>query len=160
MDKKLGQELYDRGISKTYAVTKESYNTKIKRLSDKRRKFAISVLSGSGMFVSKDKQTYGNIVLNDRGDVVVEYYSIRGKVYEEKQTVYLIDTGDILDDCEVVQEEKFLNRKEVIEFAYKLLESTGGEGIKTTMNFKESKVEFDKDSLDNWINKIYKNLFY
>lgn len=58
------------------AVTKESYNTKIKRLSDKRRQFAISVLAGSGMFVSKDKLT--------RGDVAVEYYSIRGKVYEEK----------------------------------------------------------------------------
>lgn len=102
MDKELGKDLYDKGISKNYAVTKESYNTKIKRLSDKRRQFAISVLSGSGMFISKDKQTYGNIFLNDRGDVVVEYYSIKGKLYTEKQTVYLIDTGDILEDCEVV----------------------------------------------------------
>lgn len=101
MDKKLGQDLYDKGISRTYTVTKESYNTKIKRLSDKRRQFAISVLAGSGMFVSKDKLTYGNIVLNDRGDVVVEYYSIRGKVLDEKQTVYLIDTGELLDDCDV-----------------------------------------------------------
>jgi len=52
-----------------------------------------------------------------------------------------------------INKKTSFTREEVIEFIYNLLKATGKE-IKTTMHFGvNAHVEFDKDTLDKWIDK-------
>ena len=69
-----------------------------KRLSVHKR-----ALVSSGLpirFISEDKNTFGTIYLSERGEIIVGYESINGKLFEKKQELYLIDANDeVLKFC-------------------------------------------------------------
>lgn len=83
---------YSDGIIKKYHVGFEPYNTPTKRLSEHKRELVSFGLPIE--FSSEDKKTFGVIYLSERGEIIVAYKSIDGKIYQKKQESYLVDAND------------------------------------------------------------------
>lgn len=97
-----GRNMYSDGLMKKYHVEFEPYNTPIKRLSQHKRELVSSGLPIN--FISEDEKTFGKIYLSDRGEIIVGYKSIQGKLYEKEQGIYLIDANDeVLKSCKIIK---------------------------------------------------------
>ena len=90
--------LYLNGLLKKYHTGDEKYQTPVKRLSEHKKELISCGLPIK--FSSEDEKTFGEIYLSNRGEIIVAYKSVEGKIYEEQQKIYLIDANDeILKLC-------------------------------------------------------------
>lgn len=89
-------EIYFNGLVKTYHSAGVTYNTPVKRLSDRKREI---VSFGLPLTVIYGK-TEGIVELNDRGDIVVTFSMINGVEFKNGFKCYLIDADDeMLKNC-------------------------------------------------------------
>lgn len=92
------------GLMKTYHVNKHELNPRIKKITQFKRD--IIAKGFPVQFESEDKQTNGKIELNDKCDIVVNYSMIRGRVFNEGSSYYLVDIDD-----KTLQKYNFFNNE-------------------------------------------------
>lgn len=83
---------------KNYHSSHATHQAPIKKISEHKRKLVSSGLPV--LFSSLNKETTGNILLNERGDIIVEFVTINGNKIEKNNKCYLIDAPDnIMNSC-------------------------------------------------------------
>lgn len=103
-----GRELYMYNVLRKYTYVDQKYITPVKTLSVLKRNL---VSKGLPVFFQiKDKILDGRIFLNDKGDLVMEYFKNVPVIIDEKEEMvrkrfssYLIDGSDsLLKKCEII----------------------------------------------------------